>query len=137
LKEHAARELAPYRSRMGAVQLRQVERQFVQKQLAGALQPAPAEPVLYEPAMTLRKQITAKRRAKQAAKRLSGGRKGKVKQPSGANAPVFIAGDMRGVKLATPSAFAIRQSRNSSKSRSRSTAEHFWPGWKAKPFLCR
>jgi hypothetical protein len=33
LKEHAARELAPYRSRMGAVQLRQVERQFVQKQL--------------------------------------------------------------------------------------------------------
>lgn len=33
LKEHAARELAPYRSRMGAVQLRQVERQFVQKQM--------------------------------------------------------------------------------------------------------
>jgi len=33
LKEHAARELAPYRNRMGAVQLRQVERQFVQKQL--------------------------------------------------------------------------------------------------------
>jgi hypothetical protein len=33
LKEHAARELAPYRSRMGAVQLLQVERQFVQKQL--------------------------------------------------------------------------------------------------------
>jgi hypothetical protein len=33
LKEHAARELAPYRSRMGAVQLRQVENQFVQKQL--------------------------------------------------------------------------------------------------------
>ncbi|MGA8042337.1 MAG: hypothetical protein WCA37_05985 [Terracidiphilus sp.] len=33
LKEHAARELAPYRSRMSAVQLRQVERQFVQKQL--------------------------------------------------------------------------------------------------------
>jgi hypothetical protein len=33
LKVHAARELAPYRSRMGAVQLRQVERQFVQKQL--------------------------------------------------------------------------------------------------------
>ena len=33
LKLHAARELAPYRSRMGAVQLRQVERQFVQKQL--------------------------------------------------------------------------------------------------------
>ncbi len=33
LKGHAARELAPYRSRMGAVQLRQVERQFVQKQL--------------------------------------------------------------------------------------------------------
>ena len=33
LKEHAARELAPYRSRMGAVQLRQVERQFVHKQL--------------------------------------------------------------------------------------------------------
>jgi hypothetical protein len=33
LKDHAARELAPYRSRMGAVQLRQVERQFVQKQL--------------------------------------------------------------------------------------------------------
>jgi len=33
LKEHAARELAPYRIRMGAVQMRQVERQFVQKQL--------------------------------------------------------------------------------------------------------
>jgi hypothetical protein len=33
LKEHAGRELAPYRARMGAVQLRQVERQFVQKQL--------------------------------------------------------------------------------------------------------
>jgi len=33
LKEHAARELAPFRSRMGAVQLRQVERQFMQKQL--------------------------------------------------------------------------------------------------------
>lgn len=33
LKAHAARELAPYRARMGAVQLRQVERQFVQKQL--------------------------------------------------------------------------------------------------------
>jgi hypothetical protein len=33
LNEHAARELAPYRSRMGAVQLRQVEHQFVQKQL--------------------------------------------------------------------------------------------------------
>jgi len=33
LKEHAARELAPYRSRMGAVQLRQVERQFERKQL--------------------------------------------------------------------------------------------------------
>jgi hypothetical protein len=32
-KEHAARELAPYRSRMGALQLRQVEHQFVQKQL--------------------------------------------------------------------------------------------------------
>lgn len=33
LKGHAARELAPYRSRMGVVQLRQVERQFTQKQL--------------------------------------------------------------------------------------------------------
>jgi len=33
LKEHAARELAPYRSRMGAVQIRQVEQQFAQKQL--------------------------------------------------------------------------------------------------------
>jgi hypothetical protein len=33
LKEHAARELAPYKAKMGAVQLRQVERQFVQKQL--------------------------------------------------------------------------------------------------------
>ena len=33
LKKHAARELAPYRSRMGVVQLRQVENQFVQKQL--------------------------------------------------------------------------------------------------------
>jgi len=33
LKEHASRELAPYRARMGVVQLRQVEHQFVQKQL--------------------------------------------------------------------------------------------------------
>jgi hypothetical protein len=33
LKEHAAHELSPYRSRMGVVQLRQVEQQFVQKQL--------------------------------------------------------------------------------------------------------
>ncbi len=33
LKEHAAQELAPYRSRMGVVQLRQVEHQFVTKQL--------------------------------------------------------------------------------------------------------
>jgi hypothetical protein len=33
LKEHAAHELAPYRSRMSVEQLRQVERQFVQKQL--------------------------------------------------------------------------------------------------------
>ena len=33
LKEHAARELAPFRSRMSALQLRQVEHQFVQKQL--------------------------------------------------------------------------------------------------------
>jgi hypothetical protein len=33
LDEHADRELAPYRSRMGVVQLRQVKRQFVQKQL--------------------------------------------------------------------------------------------------------
>jgi hypothetical protein len=33
LEEHAARELAPYRSRMGVVQLRQVKNQFVQKQL--------------------------------------------------------------------------------------------------------
>ena len=33
LDEHATRELAPYRSRMGAVQLRQVKQQFVQKQL--------------------------------------------------------------------------------------------------------
>jgi len=33
LKEHAARELAPFRSRMGVVQLRQVEQQFVQRQL--------------------------------------------------------------------------------------------------------
>jgi hypothetical protein len=33
LDEHADRELAPYRSRMGTVQLRQVKHQFVQKQL--------------------------------------------------------------------------------------------------------
>ncbi|MGB6696066.1 MAG: hypothetical protein WBE56_17900, partial [Terracidiphilus sp.] len=33
LDEHATRELAPYRSRMGAVQLRQVKQQFTQKQL--------------------------------------------------------------------------------------------------------
>ena len=33
LKTDAARELAAYRSRMGAVQLRQIERQFVHKRL--------------------------------------------------------------------------------------------------------
>jgi hypothetical protein len=33
LDEHAARELAPYRAKMGVVQLRQVKQQFVQKQL--------------------------------------------------------------------------------------------------------
>jgi hypothetical protein len=33
IKEHADRELAPYRSRMGAVQIRQVKQQFEQKQL--------------------------------------------------------------------------------------------------------
>jgi hypothetical protein len=33
IKEHAERELAPYRSRMGVVQIRQVMRQFEQKQL--------------------------------------------------------------------------------------------------------
>jgi hypothetical protein len=33
LDEHATRELAPYRSRMGAVQLRQVKQQFERKQL--------------------------------------------------------------------------------------------------------
>ena len=33
LNKHADRELAPYRSRMGAVQMRQVKEQFVQKQL--------------------------------------------------------------------------------------------------------
>jgi hypothetical protein len=33
LKEHADRELAPYRRRMGAVQIRQVKQQFEQKQL--------------------------------------------------------------------------------------------------------
>lgn len=33
LKEQAARELAPYRGRMQAVQIRQVEQQFVQKRL--------------------------------------------------------------------------------------------------------
>ena len=33
LQEHAERELAPYRSRMSVVQLRQVKRQFEQKQL--------------------------------------------------------------------------------------------------------
>jgi len=33
LKAQAARELAPYRSKMGVVQLRQVEQQFVHKRL--------------------------------------------------------------------------------------------------------
>ena len=33
LKEHAHKELAPYRAKMGAVQLRQVEQQFTHKQL--------------------------------------------------------------------------------------------------------
>ena len=54
LKEHAARELAPYRSRMGAVQLRQVEHQFVQKQLLVHYSLAAPEPLLYESAMKRR-----------------------------------------------------------------------------------
>ena len=33
LKEQAARELAPYRAKMGSVQIRQVQQQFVQKRL--------------------------------------------------------------------------------------------------------
>jgi hypothetical protein len=37
LKESAARELAPYRGKMGAVQIRQVEGQFLQKRLMEAL----------------------------------------------------------------------------------------------------
>jgi 23S rRNA (uracil1939-C5)-methyltransferase len=53
--------------------------------------------------MTVRKQITAQRRAKQAAKRLSAGRKGSAKKSSGANAPVSIAGNVRGVKPPPPS----------------------------------
>ena len=36
LKEAAARELAPYRGKMGVVQIRQVERQFLQKRLMEA-----------------------------------------------------------------------------------------------------
>ena len=36
LKEAAARELAPYRGKMGAVQIRQVERQFLQKRMLEA-----------------------------------------------------------------------------------------------------
>ncbi len=38
LKQQAERELAPYRARMGAVQRRQVERQFTQKQLLARYQ---------------------------------------------------------------------------------------------------
>jgi len=48
--------------------------------------------------MTQRKQITAQRRAKQAAKKLSAGRKGTAKQPSGAKAPADVAGKTRGLK---------------------------------------
>jgi hypothetical protein len=33
LREQAARELAPYRSRMGSVQIKQVQQQFLQKRL--------------------------------------------------------------------------------------------------------
>ena len=36
LREQAARELAPYRSRMQAVQIRQVEQQFLQKRMLEA-----------------------------------------------------------------------------------------------------
>jgi hypothetical protein len=36
LREQAARELAPYRSRMGAVQIKQVQQQFLQKRLLEA-----------------------------------------------------------------------------------------------------
>ena len=54
LKEHAARELAPYRSRMGVVQLRQVEAAVCANATAGALQFAAAQPFLYEPAMKQR-----------------------------------------------------------------------------------
>jgi hypothetical protein len=38
VREQAARELAPYRSRMAATQIRQVEHQFLQKRLLEQLE---------------------------------------------------------------------------------------------------
>ena len=53
--------------------------------------------------MTPRKQITMQRRAKQAAKKHSAGRKNSGKQTSGAKARADSVGVMRGVKLIPPS----------------------------------
>jgi predicted RNA-binding protein with TRAM domain len=53
--------------------------------------------------MTPRKQITAQRRAKQAAKRLSAGRKGPGKKSTGAKAPVSTASNTLGSKPPPPS----------------------------------
>ena len=52
LREQAARELAPYRGKMQAVQIKQVQQQFLQKRLLEA-QAAAAESLLYEPRMRL------------------------------------------------------------------------------------
>jgi 23S rRNA (uracil1939-C5)-methyltransferase len=53
--------------------------------------------------MTPRKQITSQRRAKQAAKKRSAGRKGSPKQPTGAKATTDSIGFTRGLKPSSPS----------------------------------
>ena len=53
LREQAARELAPYRGKMQAVQIKQVQQQFLQKRMLESAQIAPAQPLLHEPRMKL------------------------------------------------------------------------------------
>ena len=131
LKEHAARELAPYRSRMGAVQMRQVERQFVQKQLLASLQFAAVEPVLYEPAMKKcgahidRKQLAG-------AKALSHTAADSARlKPCPDTKRVGNRGRARDQPMGETPCGADRISR------SRFTAARFWRTRKARRCLCR
>ena len=47
MREQAARELAPYRSRMQALQIRQIEQQFLRRRLLERYEPAAHQPLLY------------------------------------------------------------------------------------------